>query len=115
MDVKNKTIVGLTEQITIVNLKKSKNIAAKIDTGATKGSIDVSLAKELGINGGKRKILVKSASGTRYRPLVKAEIVLAGKRIKALFNLADRKNLRYRMLIGQNILKKGFLIDPAKK
>jgi hypothetical protein len=29
--------------------------------------------------------------------------------------VADRSHLKYKILIGQNILKKGFIIDPQKK
>ena len=36
------------------------------------------------------------------------------KKIKAQFTLADRSHMRYPVLIGQNILKQGFLINPNK-
>ena len=37
------------------------------------------------------------------------------KEIKTDFTLADRSNMKYSVLIGQNILKQGFLIDPSKE
>ncbi len=109
-----KAVIGLSEEVMIIGPLKSRKLMARIDTGATKGSIDIKLAKEIGIKKTKRKILVKSASGIKFRPLIKVEVKLGGKKIKELFNLADRSHMRYKVLIGQNILKKGFLIDPNK-
>ena len=106
-----KTTIGLTEKISI----KGKEVIARIDTGATKSSIDADLAAELKIGPIIGTKLIKSAQGTSTRPLVEITITIAGKRIKALFTIAVRKHMKYSVLIGQNILKEGFLIDPSKK
>ncbi|MBN2141880.1 ATP-dependent zinc protease, partial [Candidatus Woesearchaeota archaeon] len=42
-----------------------------------------------------------------------AKIVLGGKEIESKFTLADRSHMKYPVLIGQNILRKNFLIDPV--
>ncbi len=34
--------------------------------------------------------------------------------MKVHFSIADRAHMKYKVLIGKNILKKGFLIDPSK-
>jgi hypothetical protein len=109
-----KVVIGLSERIIVHNSKGKKIVAAKIDTGATKSSIDLSLAKTLHLGPVITSKMVKSAHGYMLRPVVEATIVIAGKTIKEEFTLADRKHLKYAVLIGQNILKHGFLIDPSK-
>ena len=107
-------VIGLTEQVSIYCNGTRKNVISKIDTGATKSSIDTSLASELKLGPVIKSKLIKSAHGSKLRPIIEATIVLAGKKIKSEFTLADRAHLKYAILIGQNILKNGFLIDPEK-
>lgn len=109
-----KTIIGLAEKVNIQYDGGKKNVIAKIDTGATKSSIDTNLAAELKLGPVIKSKLVKSAHGSKLRPIIEATIELAGKKIKSEFTLADRAHMKYRILIGQNILKDGFLIDPTK-
>ena len=115
MKHKDKTIIGLSEKVTIYSKKKRKSVMARIDTGATKSSMDVKLAAELKLGPVIKSKLVKSAHGNKLRPVIKGEVKLAGKKIKGEFTLADRSHMKYRCLIGQNILKEGFLIDPSKR
>ena len=112
--LKPKIVIGLVEKIRIIGRAKQKEVSAKIDTGATKSSIDKRLADELNVGPIIKSKLVKSAHGNKIRPVVEAVILLAGKTIKAEFTLADRIHMKYPALIGQNILKSGFLIDPNK-
>ena len=113
--MKEKAIIGLTEKVKVFGDKgKKKTITARIDTGATISSVDSELAAELHLGPVVRTKLVKSASGTKSRPVIKAKITLAKKQFVAEFTIADRKHMKYSMLIGQNILKHGFLIDPSK-
>lgn len=110
-----RTIVGFTETITIKSNGKSKKIVARIDTGATKSSIDTSLASELKLGPIIASKMVKSANGAKLRPIVDVSVLLEGQEVTEKFTLADRSHMRYRVLIGQNILKRGFLIDPNKE
>ncbi len=111
-----KTIIGLTEKVTIIGKKKSqKRLIAKVDTGATKSSMDSRLAARMHLGPVIKTKLVKSAHGNRLRPVIEAHIKIAGKKLKAEFTLADRIHMKYHVLIGQNILKHGFLIDPSKR
>lgn len=88
---------------------------ARIDTGATSSSIDNKLANELGLVPITKSKIVKSAYGVKRRPVVKAKVKMDGFTIEEEFTLADRSHMTYKLLIGQNILKKGdFLIDPNK-
>lgn len=110
-----KKIIGLTEKITIIGKDKSKTARARIDTGATKSSIDSKLAKELNLGPAIRSIRIRSAHGRSTRPIIRVPVEIAGKRINAEFTTISRSHMKYAVLIGRNILEKGFLIDPRKR
>jgi len=110
-----KIVVGLTSRVVVFGKKGKKEVTARIDTGATKSSIDEAFAKELGLAEPLKHAKVKSASGTRHRPVIVVEISIAGELITAEFTVADRAHMKYPVLIGQNILKSGFLIDPSRQ
>lgn len=57
--------------------------------------------------------VVFSASGSSIRPVVKVSFILDALNIETRVNIADRKTLMYRMLIGRRNLSK-FLIDINK-
>lgn len=112
--LEGKVVIGLEEKVKVHNNSGKKIVVAKIDTGATKSSIDTNLAAELRLGPVIKSKLIKSAHGSKLRPIIEATIELAGKKITSEFTLADRAHMKYRILIGQNILKDGFLIDPTK-
>ena len=113
LEFQGKKIVGLTEKVIVKGTTQTVELLARIDTGATKSSIDLALSNQLGLGPVVDSKLVKSAHGVKLRPIVRAEIVLGGKTIQAKFTLADRNHMNYSILIGQNILKKNFLVDPS--
>ena len=109
-------ILGLIEPVIINGKAKSEKLMARIDSGATKSSIDEKMVQQLRLGPVKRTKVVKSAHGARLRPIIEATITLSRKKITAEFTVADRSNMRYKLLIGQNILKEGkYLIDPLKE
>jgi hypothetical protein len=114
-DIMKKTIVGLTEKITIKGEKGDETLIARIDTGATKSSIDLILASKLGLGPIVDSKLIKSAHGVKLRPVIQSEIIIKERTIRAKFTLADRTHMKYQVLIGQNILKKDFLVDPCQR
>ncbi len=73
------------------------------------------MAAELKLGPVIKSKLVKSAHGNKLRPVINVKVKLAGKKMNAEFTLADRSHMKYRCLIGQNILKEGFLIDPCRR
>ena len=112
---KDKTVIKLIEEITLIskNCECDKKVLAKIDTGASKSSIDTKLASEIRLGPIVMTKLVKSAHGNSLRPVVEAKIKLAGKEINTQFTLADRKHMKYPVLIGINTIRgKDFLVDP---
>lgn len=76
--------------------------------------MDINLASELNLGPIIKSKMIKSAHGNRLRPIIEAELKIAGKKIKSEFTLADRTHMKYGMLIGVNILKHDFLVDPSK-
>jgi hypothetical protein len=58
---------------------------------------------------------VKSATGKGVRPVIRVHFKIRGRRMCYSFNVTNRRNLKNKILIGQNILKQGFLIDPSRK
>lgn len=115
MEKNNRIVVGLTEKVILFSdNSKSKTLIAKVDTGASRSSLDTSLASELHLGPIIKSKIVKSAHGNSLRPIIEAELEIVGKKIKTEFTLADRTHMKYRMLIGVNILKHGFLVDPTK-
>lgn len=108
------TVLGIAEEVTIITKDKKYKTTARIDTGATRSSIDEGLANELKMGPIIETTFVKSAHGSKVRPVIKAKIEIAGQEINAKFTLTDRRHMKYSMLIGRNILKNGFIIDPNK-
>jgi hypothetical protein len=114
-EFKGKLIVGLTEYVVIKGSQKNKEVIARMDSGATKSSIDISMASELNLGPVVDSRLIKSAHGSKLRPVVEVEILIKNRHIKARFTVADRNHMHYPVLIGQNVLRNGFLIDPSRR
>ena len=105
----------MTEYITLIGEKnRRKKVKAKIDTGADKSSIDLKLAADLKLGPVVKTRLIKSASGSLVRPIIRSKVLFAKREMDVYFTMADRAHMKYRVLIGKNILKRGFLIDPSK-
>jgi hypothetical protein len=93
-------------------------VKGKIDTGASRTSVDVWLAANIGLGPTGDVAKVKSALATqvRTRPLVRGVVEVGGVKFALPVTVNDRSVMRYPILIGMDILKSGrFLIDPAKK
>ena len=111
----DRIIVGFVEPVKLKHNGTSKEFLARIDTGATKSSIDLALASTLKLGPVVASKIIKSANGAKLRPVVEATVVIQDKEVTDTFTLADRGHMQYKVLIGQNILQRGFLIDPEKK
>ena len=109
--MKTKTVVGFYEDVYL----SGKLVRAKIDTGAGISSVDEDLAVLLKLGPVLGEAKVVSSHGSGYRPVVMGSIEIAGRKLSARFNVVSRKSLRYPLLIGKNILRRGFLVDSEKK
>ena len=111
---KAKSVIGLDELVTIKdNNHKTVDVVARIDTGAEWSSIDKKLFEQLSFGPVSGQRVIKSASGSSKRHTVEVTVIIKGKSCTSLFTIADRSRLKYKLLIGQNILTMGFIIDPS--
>ena len=94
--------------------KKKVSVAAKLDTGAWRTSIDRELAQELGLLE-EDNILwhkkVKSSLGDEKRPVINLSFWLAGRKFNTPASVAKRLSLKFPVIIGRKNLK-GLIINP---
>ena len=105
-----KIVLGSFETVQI----NSRKIKAKIDSGADGSSICTSIIKSLELKPLGKKIKIKSSHGATKRELFLGEIIIKGKKLTIEFTAIDRSKLNAKILIGKDILKKGFLVDVSK-
>ena len=110
-----KSKIGFLEKVTVYGPTGEKKVTARIDTGAAKCSMDKQFAKKLGIKNIIKHKIIKSAHGTFKRGVVMARVKVGNKIFRVNFTLANRAHMKYDVLIGRNLLKKGFIIDSDKK
>lgn len=112
--MEDRIILGLTEDVYIIDNDHNKKVRARIDTGAITSSIDKSLVSDLNLGPYVKTTTVVSSQGRVERPSLFIKVNVKGKELRIRFTVADRSHMKFPMLVGQNILKKGFLIDPNK-
>ncbi|WP_066517293.1 ATP-dependent zinc protease family protein [Curtobacterium ammoniigenes] len=61
-----------------------------------------------------RRVVRSSTGHTEDRIVVRTELVLAGRSILAETTLTNRDQMGFRMLVGREALRQGFLVDPAR-
>ncbi|QAY58811.1 hypothetical protein ET475_01540 [Microbacterium protaetiae] len=61
-----------------------------------------------------RRIVRSSSGHTEERYVVLMDLVLLGRRISAEVTLSNRDEMGFRMLIGREALRQGFIVDPAR-
>jgi len=118
MDIPRSRMIGFSEKFLIHGEKdnKDKEVLCRIDTGAVMSSMDIKLAESLGLGPAVRTKKVKNANGITQRPVVRCIFEIKGKKYKVDVTLADRRHLKYRVLIGQNLLiKTNLYINPRIK
>ncbi len=109
-------IIGLVENVKVLGRNGGKIVKARVDTGATKSSIDEELADELGLGPAVKTTRIRSATGREKRRVIRATVVVSDEFLSGFFSVTKREIMNYKLLIGRNILRKGkFLIDPLRK
>ncbi len=95
---------------------ETREVLAKIDTGAGYSSIDEDLAEDLGIDldDPEDEVEIESANGEEERPLVRVRIRMAGRTLDTRVTVTDRSELSKDVLIGSRDLD-GFLIKPNEE
>ncbi len=113
-ETKNKIIIGPVEKMTVFGAEKQGKYESRVDTGAASSSIDARIVAELKLGPVLSVKTVRNAHGETLRPVVEANIILKRRKMKTIFTVADRSRMKYKVLIGRNILREGFLIDITK-
>ena len=110
-----KITLGLVEEVILQgNNGKQEKVLARIDTGAKQSSVDQTLAADLQLGPILKNKVVRQSHGRSLRIVVEVKANLCGKELTGDFNISNRAHMKYKALIGQNLLKQGFLIDPCK-
>jgi alpha-L-glutamate ligase-like protein len=109
--------VNFREKVKVIDVKGNiVETDAKIDTGAWRSSIDKEYAQSLGLLS-KENILwtkvFKSSLGKEERPVINLKFYLAGRLIKTIASIADRRGLKVKLIIGRRDLV-GFLVKPEE-
>jgi RimK family alpha-L-glutamate ligase len=100
-------LIGYIEEVVVSGTSGSTQAYAKSDTGATRTSIDTSLAAEIGAGPIKSMTRVKSGSmkGGKARPVVDLVIGIAGTQHTVTASVEDRSHMDYPLLLGRDILQ----------
>ncbi len=120
-------IIGGVEPVYFLPL--SVPFEARIDTGAETSSVGVSKQRSFERDGEKwvsfeingvrfekkvqRKVTIRRIDGNEQRVSVFMDVKIGNELINAEFTLADRSKFEYQGLIGRNILKGRFIVDPS--
>jgi RimK family alpha-L-glutamate ligase len=107
MDGEEMPLIGYIEQVIVSGTSGSEQVHAKSDTGATRTSIDTSLAAEIGAGPIKSMTRVKSGSVKRgkARPVVDLVIGIGGTQHTVTASVEDRSHMDYPLLLGRDILE----------
>jgi RimK family alpha-L-glutamate ligase len=100
-------VIGYIEDVVVSGTSGSTQALAKSDTGATRTSIDTSLAAEIGAGPIKSMTRVKSGSvkGGKARPVVDLVIGIGGTQHTVTASVEDRSHMDYPLLLGRDILE----------
>lgn len=132
-----KEVVGGLEKISLPKLNV-KQLVARVDSGARTSALhaeNIKIVKEDGKKYVCFDVMLGEASNfsavpckARYkgthrvvssngqftkRPVIRTTIKIKGQEIKANISLIDRSEMKYRMLIGRDVLMNRFLIDVS--
>jgi hypothetical protein len=110
-------VIGRNVIVSIVTPDGDVDILAKIDTGAYSSSLDESFFKKLNLDEEVIKNrVVRNVHGEEKRDVYEIDLIIKGKKISSELNVFDRGDMKYKMIIGrQDIKKLGALVDVTKK
>jgi RimK family alpha-L-glutamate ligase len=100
-------MIGYIEEVVVIGTSGSKQTNAKSDTGATRSSIDTSLAADIGAGPIKSMTRVRSGSSKtgKARPVVDLVIGIGGNQHTVTASVEDRSHMDYPLLLGRDILQ----------
>ena len=110
-------VIGRNVIVSIITPDGDVDILAKVDTGAYSSSLDESFFKKLNLD---EKVIknkmVRNVHGEESRDVYDIDVIIKGMKISSELNVFDRSQMKYKMIIGrQDIKKLGALVDVTKK
>lgn len=106
---RKKTTIGFVEEVII----EGKTYQARIDTGAKTSSLHKDIVNKFDLGPKVGEKTIRNAHGKTKRKVIEADITIKGRILKRVkFTVANRSNLKYPVLIGRNIIKQDFIINP---
>jgi hypothetical protein len=111
-----KATIGYTEEIVVSGTSGSETVIAKVDTGASRTSIDTDIAATIGAGPVQTTATVRSAtaSSDRTRPVVDLVIGIGGTQHTVAASIEDRSNMEYAVLLGRDVLSE-YSVDIEKR
>jgi len=97
-------VVGYTEEVRVAGTAGAETVVAKADTGATRTSIDLELAGQIGAGPILGTKSVKGGSSSDDRPIVPVDIRVGEFTHQVEANVRDRSHLDNDVLLGRDIL-----------
>lgn len=109
-------VLGYTEQVTVSGGRTLKTVIAKADTGASRTSIDLELAGEIGAGPIKSTTQIRAGSQktSTTRPLVDIAIGIRGNWHTVTASVQDRSHMDHPILIGRDVLG-GYQVDIRRR
>jgi hypothetical protein len=120
--------IGVIEEVVL--LPWGIKMPARIDTGAARSSLD---APDLEIHNGIAEFKVskkygghrlrlpvvgwvetRTSEGRERRPIVEVTLCVGTKEIRVEASLNDRSQVRYPVIVGRDVLKDNFVVDPRQ-
>ena len=110
--------IGVVETVRVRGPQGSLRLRARIDTGASRTSLDTGLARKIGLGPVVGHVRIRSAAADvpEVRDVVPATIVIAGRAFRVKVAVTDRQDMRFRIIVGMDVLRRaGFLVDPRRR
>ena len=110
------TTIGFTEQVVVTGASGSKTVVAKSDSGASRTSIDLRLAADVGAGPIHTVSRVRSGSSkeAKRRPVVDLVVGIGGEQHTVAANIEDRSHMTHRLLLGRDVLK-NYQLDVGRR
>ena len=110
-------VIGRNVIVSIVTPDGDVDILAKVDTGAYSSSLDESFFKKLNLDEEVIKNrVVRNVHGEEKRDVYEIDLIIKGNKISSELNVFNRGDMKYKMILGrQDIKKLGALVDVTKK
>jgi len=108
--------IGFTEQVVVSGTSGRKTVVAKSDSGASRTSIDLRLAADIGAGPIHTVSRVRSGSSkqSKTRPVVDLVVGIGGEQYTVAANIEDRTHMTHPLLLGRDILK-NYRLDVSRR